>query len=124
VAWLLKYWLPALGWMAIIFYMSSLQHPAPGDLALIPDWISHPVVYAILALLLCRALAAGKPLTLGAALLAVVFATLYGVSDEWHQSFVPLRDSSALDVVKDFAGAVLGAGAYVRLGPSRKRRAG
>ncbi len=121
---LLKLWAPVAVWMSVLFYLSSLSEPAPGDLFLIPDWISHPVVYAILAFLLCRALAAGRPLVLGHALVAVVLATAYGITDEWHQSFVARRDASVLDVMKDLAGAIVGSAAYIRLGPSRARRSG
>jgi VanZ family protein len=38
-----------------------------------------------------------------------LLATAYGVSDEYHQSFVPGRDASVRDVGSDFAGAALGA---------------
>jgi VanZ family protein len=41
------------------------------------------------------------------------------VSDEWHQSFVPQRHSSAADVVKDFGGAALAALVYWRLAARR-----
>ena len=34
---------------------------------------------------------------------------LYGLSDEWHQSFVPSRESSAGDVAADLVGVGLGA---------------
>lgn len=121
---LLKLWAPAVVWMSVLFYLSSLSDPAPGDLSMIPDWISHPVAYAILAFLFCRALAAGRPLVLGHALVAVALATAYGITDEWHQSFVARRDASTVDVVKDLAGAIVGSAAYIRLGPSRPRRTG
>jgi len=37
----------------------------------------------------------------------VLVATLYGMSDEWHQSFVHGRDASGFDVLADAAGALL-----------------
>lgn len=40
---------------------------------------------------------------------AVIFCGLWGVSDEIHQSFVPGRDSSVLDVAADVTGAAIGA---------------
>jgi len=39
--------------------------------------------------------------------LIVIFSTLYGMSDEWHQSFVPGRDASAWDVLADTLGALI-----------------
>jgi VanZ family protein len=40
--------------------------------------------------------------------LALVVASAYGVSDEWHQSFTAGRDSDVFDWVADVIGAVLG----------------
>jgi len=42
--------------------------------------------------------------------LPILIAVLYGVSDEFHQSFVPARDASVMDLVSDTVGAFLGAG--------------
>ena len=38
----------------------------------------------------------------------MILTVLYGISDEFHQSFVPSRDASVLDVLADLAGALLG----------------
>jgi VanZ family protein len=43
-------------------------------------------------------------------------ASLYGVFDEWHQSFVPGRYASLTDVALDVAGAVLGIWLAARMG--------
>ena len=40
---------------------------------------------------------------------AFLFALMYGISDEFHQSFIQGRDSSWLDVMADGAGGYLGA---------------
>lgn len=39
---------------------------------------------------------------------SIAFCSLYGVSDEWHQSFVAGRDSSHEDWVADTIGAIVG----------------
>ena len=39
----------------------------------------------------------------------MALASLYGATDEFHQSFVPGRDSDVLDWVADTLGAALGA---------------
>jgi VanZ family protein len=76
-----------------------------------PDWLSHGSAYLVLAALACRALTGGfrRPVGGRELLLAVALATLYGVSDEYHQSFVPGRDASPGDVLKDLSGALVGA---------------
>jgi VanZ family protein len=42
---------------------------------------------------------------------AVVISTLYGVSDEYHQLFVPGRSFDVFDMLADFIGSVVGASA-------------
>jgi VanZ family protein len=41
--------------------------------------------------------------------LAIVAASIYGITDEVHQAFVPLRESSWKDWLADSTGAVMGA---------------
>ena len=43
---------------------------------------------------------------------SLVFSSLYGLSDEWHQSFVPERMSDAADWLADTVGAMLFLGLY------------
>ena len=113
---LLGLWGPVAAWMAMIYGVSSLRMP-PGA-GSIPDWASHGGVYAALSALLCRALAGGvRAAPLRLAVLAAVLATVYGVVDEWHQSYVPRRTAEAADVIKDMGGAVLGAALFHLLAP-------
>ena len=58
---------------------------------------------------------------LGSVLAAVVISTLYGVSDEYHQMFVPGRTFDALDILADALGAVTGATAARAWGIIRRR---
>ena len=101
--------------MATIFWLSS-QSVLPGH-GLIPewldfDWLHHGLAYALLAVLTVRALARGRRAGVGAATLvgAWLVATIYGVTDEWHQSFVPGRMSDVRDLLADGVGAALGLG--------------
>jgi VanZ family protein len=89
--------------MAVVFFFSSISNPMAKR---VPDWISHPIEYAVGAVLFAGP-SRGRPgpLTLYTALTATLLATAYGVTDEYHQSFVPGRTSDPLDVVKDLAGA-------------------
>ncbi|MEI7703912.1 MAG: VanZ family protein [Deltaproteobacteria bacterium] len=102
---------PALVYAGVIFALSDQSHP----LAFLPtDWLSqdkllHAIEYAGFAVLLFFGLRLGGRSIRTAALVAIGLASLYGATDEIHQSFVPGRDASVLDWVADTAGAVLGA---------------
>ena len=129
----LKYWLPLVIWLAVIFIGStnlmSAEHTSryivPFLLRVKPGmsphtiWIilvvirkcAHVTEYAILALLLWRAvrslpaLSVKMSLSFGAALLG---CAVFAATDEFHQSFVKSRTPSVRDVLLDVAGAVLG----------------
>lgn len=129
----LKYWLPLVIWLGVIFVGStdlmSAKHTSrfivPFLRWLNPDisWAAintiHTVIrklghiseYAILALVLWRALCSvptlrtKTPILFGAVLLACV---VFAVTDEFHQSFVGSRTSSDHDVLLDAAGALMG----------------
>jgi VanZ family protein len=110
---------PPIAWAAAIFGASSQSDIGPASL--IPDWITHGCAYAVLAFLTCRAFAGGvgRPLSGAGFALAVALAALYGMSDEYHQSFVPLRDASPGDVVKDIGGALAGSAVFRMRVPKR-----
>jgi len=95
--------------MALIFAGSAQSDV--GVTGRIPDFVTHGAEYALLSVLVSRALAGGvaEPLGRARTLAAVALCTVFGASDEYHQSFVPMRDASAADVAKDAAGALAGA---------------
>ena len=72
------------------------------------DKLIHAVVYAVMAWLFW---CIWKPMLAGninlLAVLTVVFCSAYGLSDEWHQSFVQGRDASVYDWMADTTGAFL-----------------
>ena len=108
---LVKAFLPALIYAAIIFVLSAQSDPLhflPHGLAL-QDKILHALEYAALGALLVPGLRLAGFTPRGALLLAVALASLYGATDEFHQSFVPGRDSDVLDWVADTLGAAIGA---------------
>lgn len=74
------------------------------------DKSGHSIGYALLAVVLLRAFARGRlsGVTWTAGLAAIALATMYGVSDEFHQSFVPGRSPDRFDVVADCVGATIG----------------
>jgi len=102
-------WGPAVAQMGAIFFLSSLsQPPLPEGMS---DHTGHSIGYAILGVLVLRGLAGASwpGVTLMRGVMTVAFGTLYGMSDEWHQSFVPGRTPAWDDVAADFRGALLGA---------------
>ena len=109
-------WLPLLLYMAAIFHFSSESHPLPALTAHVWDKLLHFVEYTGLGLLWCRALRGERLGWAAATVLAVLATAAYGASDEWHQSFVPLRDSSVRDWFADALGGSAGAAAYFLLG--------
>lgn len=118
-------WLAAwLGWMAWIFVLSAQESPpVPRSGFSWEDKVQHAITYAVLAFLTLRVAeraARQRRPALAAYAFAFVWATLYGLSDEWHQGFVPGRDASAADWLADAAGAAL---VVVAIGLWRRRHA-
>jgi len=130
----LKYWLLPLVWMIIIFTGSSDSKSDEHSSLIIEPFLRwlfpqmsqahvelihhlfrkccHLAEYAVLALLLWRALHATKtdlppwswPKVCGT--LLIVF--LYAASDEFHQIFVPTRTPRFTDVLIDTTGGAMG----------------
>lgn len=129
----LRCWLPVVLWMAVIFLISADSNPYRGlprtwnEVPLVskaaqvrrsglsPSEIlgrsGHLLEYTILGGLAARALRRSLPRLQTAALLglAVLISTLYALSDEIHQIFVPGRGFQWSDLALDAAGSVTGA---------------
>ena len=98
-------WLLVAAWAGVIFYASS----RPGST--IPSgWAvqGHLGEYFVFGMLLANALGHGRP-TLRVALFAIVVASLYGITDEFHQHFTPGRVPDPADWALDTIGATVGA---------------
>jgi len=106
----LKFWLPVYVYAAIIFIFSSQSITTFGPSIFLLDKLLHVFEYAILGYLLARAAGCSSNQALKAhfRIFAVCLGALYGVSDEFHQYFVPGREVEVLDVLSDGAGALLG----------------
>jgi VanZ family protein len=118
-------WVPVVLYMGFIFVLSSItETPALPEGA---DKNLHALLYFGLGILLMRALsgAVRARVTLSTAVAATVIAGLYGVSDEFHQFFVPPRQMEALDVAADTIGAAaaaFGVLLWARLADAKERR--
>ncbi len=64
----------------------------------------HLVEFGIFYILLMMALATFLRVGSGWEGLAAALAVSYAFIDEWHQSFVPYRSATFIDLVKDFIG--------------------
>jgi VanZ family protein len=130
----LKFWLPVLFWMALIFTASADAHSYEHSSRFVGPFLhwlfpkmaqaniekihhvlrkcGHLTEYAILAVLLWRALHLTSnnlptwswPKVGGTLLLVFIFAA----TDEYHQSFVPTRTALVSDVFIDTSGGVIG----------------
>jgi VanZ family protein len=107
-------WLPLLVYAGLIFYLSSLPNPPQPFTFSSADKVLHIVEYAILGILIINLLKHYFPDQGNKQLisLAVVLSTLYGISDEFHQYFVPFRDANLFDVLADGIGSCLGVFLY------------
>ena len=94
--------LPAFFLASCIFWASS--QPGGGvELFIHSDKILHFLVYG---LLMYACLYGADFPGLRQSILWAIFCCLYGLSDEWHQSFVPGRDATVGDVLADACGAI------------------
>lgn len=107
---------PMIMVMGTIFFLSHQQGDTI-DLSVLPgiDKVAHLLIYGTLA---ATVIVAHKPVLRSGSSLRVVLNTLvvcllYGLSDEFHQSFIPGRYVSAGDVVADVIGAVLVCGLWL-----------
>jgi VanZ family protein len=109
------------GWMALITYWSSqgdLPIDSPdidGLLHGLQHRLAHLVAFGLVALL-ARWTFSGLPRS---AWLAVALTSLFGASDEWHQSFTAGRHSGIDDWAFDTASAGLAVCLWARLRTTR-----
>ena len=93
--------------MAIIFFLSALPNPTMSHRIAGGGFFLHLIEYGVLGLLLSWAFVNSG---VNKRLMLYVFLAglLYGATDEIHQSFVPQRTSSLLDLTADGLGSLLG----------------
>ena len=106
-------WLPAVLWMAVIFWLSSRTGSELGALFPIVErfapWIDgfnfgHFVAYFILAVFFWWGFDSDR---LSVKIIVVLLCLVYGVTDEYHQTFVEGRYADIQDLRNDGIGAIL-----------------
>jgi VanZ family protein len=105
------YWLPVVLYCLLIFIQSS--YPATQSFPSFPhmDKLAHAGAYALLGFFFFRAFrttGVGKK-AVWLVILSALASSLYGISDEIHQYFVPSRTADILDMAANTAGSVIGA---------------
>jgi VanZ family protein len=81
------------------------------------DKVLHFIAYALLGALFLRAFKTSriKNNIKLMVILSVLLSSLYGISDEIHQYFVPYRDADLMDVLADTLGGLMGVYIYQAL---------
>jgi len=118
--------IPMLLVMATLYFLSD----QPGDTLYLPavvgiDKLVHAVAYGVLAATIIFALGAEhKERFPGVVIFTTLVCFFYGITDEFHQSFVPGRMPSSADVLADACGALLVSLLWVAWQSKRRSRSG
>lgn len=112
----LKFWLPIIFWMAVMFILSAipnLKTELEQDFLL--RKIAHMVEFGILTFLFFRALQQEKISFVKMLIFSMIFSLFYAFSDEFHQLFVRGRHCSFGDVAIDSIGIlIMGLVCYIK----------
>jgi VanZ family protein len=101
---------PMIVVMGTIFFLSN----QPGDSLSLPpipgiDKLAHMIAYGVLAgtVLFAHNNEQRHRRPRRVMVFTVIFCLLYGISDEFHQSFIPGRTASVYDLFADCGGAAM-----------------
>jgi len=106
---------PAILVMIALFTLSTLEGNDPLLNSInLSDKIEHFIAYFVLGITFCMWISREKwlsrPFLYGS--LIVLLCTIFGASDEYHQTFVPGRSGNLYDLATDFMGGVIAVFAY------------
>ncbi len=106
----LRFWLPVLAYITLIFAVSSVSYLPTENLFPYMDKVAHLAEYGILGLLIGRMFRYGGPPFVSKFWfgLAIIAAIAVGLLDEGYQSTVPGRVCSRWDFTADMAGSLGG----------------
>jgi VanZ family protein len=111
---------PTIAWATLLFGLSSIPDlSSPVHFSSWDDKFEHTLAYMPLGWLLMRSLTWNGRNRRTALWLTIIIGTLYGVSDEIHQYFIPGRFMDWGDALADSVGVALGGGFFCRW---RKRK--
>jgi VanZ family protein len=106
-----RQWFPFIAWMVLIFVVSSIPRLSGEEFGMPRgfDKAAHFVEYAILAFLFYRG-ESGERWRMGvpAWLLVIAAGLAIACLDEYHQRYIPGRDSNILDLTADAGGIITG----------------
>ena len=110
----LFYWFPVLIYCLLIYIQSS--YPSPESIPDVPniDKLLHLAAYAILGALFFRAFRTQRfkeNINLVIAF-SILSSSLYGITDEFHQYYLPYRDADVMDILADILGSICGVYIY------------
>lgn len=101
---------PAIVWAGVIFFLSS-QEMLPGLSVSFFDFVfkktAHAFVFGVLFVLFLRGFAKLGKTAHNSWKVSILLCTLYAITDELHQAFVPGRTASIGDIGFDFLGIAL-----------------
>ncbi|WP_426991116.1 VanZ family protein [Methylomonas sp. MED-D] len=104
-------WTALAAFCGLIFWLSA-QESLPVKMHFeFQDKVQHALAYFVMEVCSWRAFRHRLAERRLLGLVSVAYCSLYGISDEWHQSFVPGREPGVGDWLADSLGAALAAGA-------------
>ena len=105
-----KYYLPSYLYAGLIFALSSYSLTLPPSMPKFSDKFIHLIEYGIFGFLLARSYFNATTKSYKKHFIALAFFTglLWGLLDEFHQTFVPNRMFEYMDWVSDTAGTLTG----------------
>lgn len=107
---IVKTFLPVF-WMGLIFFLSNKPYDYyPLEATNTQQILAHIFLYAVLSFLTIFAIMSWDKnwQIKNIILFSIFFSILYGISDEYHQGFVPGRFVSYGDLIFDALGAIMG----------------
>jgi len=123
-------WILMVIWAALIFLLSSIPGISYPTFVEPLNVVVHFVLYMVLGILLTRALGFSRMALWKVALIAIFVASLFSVSDVFHQFYVPDRTMDPMDWLVGTLGAITGAIVTIfylsskKVSRSRKKDAG
>ena len=102
----IRFWLPVVLWMAVIFAFSSRQKVAFTDsyvLSFVFFKTLHLIEYYVLYVVTYRAVRNTGRNKQNAWMIAFIITSIYAITDEIHQRFVPTREGKLRDAIIDMS---------------------